>query len=77
MSNFEPHQIGKWLILAGLVIVVVGLLIMLLGRFGLFRLPGDVTIEGKNWRIYLPLTSSVVLSIILTLLLLLITYFRR
>jgi len=61
----------------GAVIVVVGLLVMLLGRIGLFRLPGDFEFGGRNWRIYFPLATSIVLSILLTLLFWLIHYLRR
>jgi len=75
--DFGPQQFGKWLIVAGAIIIVVGLLVMLLGRIGLFRLPGDLSFGGRNWRIYLPIASSIVLSILLTLILWLIHYFRR
>ncbi len=70
-------QFGKWLIAAGAVIIVLGVLVILLGKVGLFRLPGDFSFGGRNWRIYFPLASSIILSILLTLLLWLIYYFRR
>jgi predicted Co/Zn/Cd cation transporter (cation efflux family) len=72
-----PQQIGKWLILAGLVIVLTGVLITVLGRVGLFKLPGDLQFGGKNWRFYLPIASCVIISIVLTFILWLIHYFRR
>ncbi len=75
--EFGPQQFGKWLVVLGAVIVVVGLLVMLLGRIGLFRLPGDFEFGGRNWRIYFPLASSIILSILLTLLFWLIHYWRR
>jgi uncharacterized membrane protein len=75
--DFGPQQFGKWLVVLGAVIVVVGLLVMLLGRIGLFRLPGDFEFGGRNWRIYFPLATSIVLSILLTLLFWLIHYLRR
>jgi hypothetical protein len=68
----EPQQLGKWL-----VFVAVGFLTMLLGKVGLFRLPGDIEFGGRNWRIYLPLATSLLLSLLLTLLLWLINHFRR
>jgi hypothetical protein len=74
---FGPQQFGKWLIIVGAVIVALGLLVMLLGRIGLFRLPGDFQFGGRNWRVYFPLATSIILSILLTLLLWLIHYFRR
>jgi hypothetical protein len=75
--DFGPQQFGKWLIAAGIFIVVVGVLMMLLGRIGLFKLPGDLEFGSKNWRIYIPIASSILLSIILTLILWVISHFRR
>jgi hypothetical protein len=75
--DFGPQQFGKWLIAAGIIIAVVGVLVMLLGRVGLFKLPGDLELGSKNWRIYIPIASSILLSIILTLILWLINRFRR
>jgi hypothetical protein len=37
-----PQQIGKWLVIAGVIIVLLGVLMMALGRVGLFKLPGDL-----------------------------------
>lgn len=75
--DLGPQQIGKWLIVAGISVIVLGLLLIGLGRIGLFRLPGDLEFGSKNWRIYIPIASSIVLSIILTLILWLIHIFRR
>ena len=77
LMEYSPQQIGKWLIAAGIFIAVLGVLVMLLGRVGLFKLPGDLEFGSKNWRIYFPIASCVLLSIILTLILWLINHFRR
>jgi hypothetical protein len=44
---------------------------------GLFKLPGDFQLGGRNWRIYIPVASCIILSIILTIILWLISYFRK
>ena len=75
--EFGPQQIGKWLILFGAVIVLVGVVFIVLGRVGLFRLPGDIEFGSKNWRIYLPIGTCVLVSVILMLVLWVIHYFRR
>jgi len=75
--EFGPQQFGKWLILTGITITFVGLLVILLGRTGLFRLPGDLNFGGRNWRIYLPIASCIIISVVLTLIFWLINYFRR
>lgn len=75
--EFGTQQIGKILILTGLVIALAGALLLILGRIGLFRLPGDFVFSGRNWRIYLPVASSIIISILLTLVLWLINIFRK
>ena len=74
---FGSQQFGKWLVAFGAVLVVIGVLVILLGRVGLFRLPGDLSFGGRNWRVYFPLASSIILSILLTLIFWLIHYFTR
>jgi hypothetical protein len=75
--DYGPQQFGKWLIVAGIVIAMLGVLVIVLGRIGLFKLPGDLEFGSKNWRIYFPIASCIILSIILTLIMWLINYFRR
>lgn len=77
IMDFGPQQLGKWLVAAGALIIGMGLLVMLLGRVGLFRLPGDISFGGRNWRVYFPLASSILLSLLLTLIFWLIQHFRR
>ena len=72
-----PQQLGKWLVLAGVVMALIGSIIMLLSRIGVFRLPGDLQFGSRNWRLYLPIASCILLSIILTLIVWLIGHFRR
>jgi len=75
--DLGPQQIGRGLIWLGILISLLGGLMLLLGRVGLFRLPGDLEFGSKNWRIYLPIASCILISIVLTLILWLISYFRR
>ncbi len=75
--GLEPQQLGKWLIGIGAIIIVVGLLLVGLGKIGLFRMPGDFTFGGRNWRVYVPLGTSILISILLTAILWLIQHFRR
>jgi hypothetical protein len=66
-------ELGRMLIVLGVVIVVVGILLTLFGRVpGLGQLPGDIHVQRENWSFYLPLGTSLVLSVILTLVLWLI-----
>jgi len=75
--DFGPQQLGKWMVAAGVAIVLLGVLMIVLGKIVLFKLPGDLQFGGKNWRIYFPIVSCIILSIVLTLILWLINYFRR
>ena len=58
---------GRWLIIFGVVLIVVGLLWPVLQRMGLGRLPGDIAWQGKNGSFYFPIVSCIVLSLVLTL----------
>jgi hypothetical protein len=65
--------VGKALLAAGILLTLLGAWVLFSGRFPslpswLGRLPGDVFIERKNIRIYLPITTSLLISLILTLL---------
>jgi hypothetical protein len=68
---------GKILIITGAVLLLAGLLLTwapgLLGWFG--RLPGDIRIERPSGSVFIPVTSSILISLVLTLLLNL--FFRR
>ena len=68
----QRWNMGKTLVVLGLVVAGLGFAMML--GVPLFRLPGDFYVKRDNFTFYFPLTTSIVLSIILTLLLAL---FRR
>lgn len=62
-------EIGKLLVVFGLLIAAVGVLLMLAGRLPwLGRLPGDIYVQRGNWTFYFPLATSIIVSIVLTLL---------
>ncbi|HET9947681.1 MAG TPA: DUF2905 domain-containing protein [Longimicrobiales bacterium] len=67
--NADGPQLGPLLVTLGVILVVVGLLAWggWLGWFG--RLPGDLRFEGERSRLYVPITSMVLVSVLLTLLL--------
>lgn len=58
---------ARILILIGIVLIVLGLVWMLAERLGLGRLPGDIVIERENMRIYIPLMTMLIVSIVLSL----------
>ncbi len=59
---------GRTLIIIGLAIVAIGLLWPWLTRLGLGRLPGDIAIQGERGSLYIPITTSILASIALSLL---------
>jgi hypothetical protein len=62
-------SIGKALIITGLIIVVIGVLLIMTPRIPwLGKLPGDILIKKDNFQFYLPITTCIIISIILTLL---------
>jgi hypothetical protein len=63
------NDIGKILVLVGLVLVVLGGLLWLGGKLPWFgRLPGDIRIDREHFKLYFPLTTCLLISILLTLL---------
>jgi hypothetical protein len=73
------ENIGKNIILGGVVLIVVGGLVFLAGKSGLplGRLPGDIRITGKNGSFYFPITTCILLSVLLTAILTLARYLWR
>ena len=58
---------ARWLVILGLALVVVGLLWPWLSRLGLGRLPGDIVVERENFSYYLPITTSILVSAVISL----------
>ncbi|MDK1029844.1 MAG: DUF2905 domain-containing protein [Anaerolineae bacterium] len=63
------ENIGRYLMIGGIFLFLVGGLVFLGTKFGLpfGRLPGDIRIEREGFSFYFPLASSIVISIILTI----------
>ena len=70
---------GRKLVMLGVALVVIGGIVMLLGRTGvpLGRLPGDILYRGKNSAFYFPLASSILISVVLSIVLFLIGRLKR
>jgi hypothetical protein len=72
-------DLGKMLVLTGVVVIVAGITLMLVGRANipLGRLPGDIVYRGKNTTFYFPLATSILISVVLSVVLYLIGRFRH
>jgi len=69
---------GKTLIIIGILIVLIGVLLMLSPRIPfLGKLPGDIHIKKENYEIYIPLATSLLLSVVLSLIFWLINVFTK
>jgi hypothetical protein len=70
---------ARYLVIGGVVLILIGGGVYLAAKFGipLGRLPGDIRIEGENGGFYFPITSSILVSVILTIVLNLIARFLR
>jgi len=60
---------AKWLVTVGIVLVALGLAWPLLAKLGLGSLPGDIRYERKGYTFYLPVTTSILVSLVITLIL--------
>jgi hypothetical protein len=73
-------QLGKFLVILGVLLVVAGLLLMGGARFpviGLGRLPGDIAYRGKNVHFYFPIVTCLVLSVVVTAVLWVISFWTK
>ena len=68
------QEFGKIMMGAGLFLLVAGALFYLGGALGLGRLPGDFVFKDRNFTVYFPLATSILLSLILSLA---VYFFRR
>jgi hypothetical protein len=70
------NEIGRVLLIFGLVLAVVGLVLIFADRIPLLgRLPGDILVKRKNFTVYIPLATMILLSVVITVILNLV--FRR
>ena len=72
-------EMGRMLIVLGVALVVIGGIVMLLGRVGvpLGWLPGDIVYRGKNATFYFPLASCILISVVLSIVLFLMGRMKR
>lgn len=70
---------ARWFIMAGLVLILIGVLIYLapwlFNWFG--KLPGDIRIEKENSKVFIPITSMILISVVLTILINVIRFFGK
>ena len=59
--------VSRVLVIVGVILIIIGLAWPLLQKLGLGRLPGDISIERDGLRFYFPITTSIIVSLILTL----------
>lgn len=68
---------ARWFVISGIILVVIGVLLYLapwlFSWFG--KLPGDVRIEKENGKVFFPITSMIVISILLTIVVNIVRYF--
>ena len=57
----------KWVLVLVVGVIVITLLTPWLARYGLGRLPGDITVRWRGRLVYLPITTTLLLSLLLTL----------
>lgn len=70
---------ARWIIIAGIILVAAGILLYYFpGVFNWFgRLPGDIRIEKENSKVFFPITSMIIISIILTIIVNVIRYIGK
>jgi DUF2905 family protein len=73
------RELGKWMILGGLIVAAIGGLLFIGGRLPLRlgRLPGDIAVEGRRGSFYFPVVTCILLSVVFTLVMWLVSFFRK
>jgi Protein of unknown function (DUF2905) len=73
------RELGKFLLVVGVVLAAAGALLMSGSKlpFRLGRLPGDIVVQGRNGGFYFPIVTCIILSVVLTLLMWIVNFFRR
>lgn len=65
---------GRTLIVIGALLIVLGLIWPWITKLGLFRLPGDIVIERNHFRFYFPITTMIIISVVISII---AWFFRR
>jgi Protein of unknown function (DUF2905) len=73
------RELGKFLLVAGIVMAATGALLMSGSKlpFRLGRLPGDIVVQGRSGGFYFPIVTCIIVSVVLTLLMWIVNFFRR
>ena len=70
-------EIGRILIIFGLFLAALGLLFTFAPGLRLGRLPGDIHLQRENWSVYIPITTCILLSMVLSMALWIVSLLRR
>lgn len=62
------RDMGNTFITLGIIVLVIGIVINVMGKFQIPLLPGDIFIQKENFTFYFPIVTSILVSIVLTLL---------
>jgi uncharacterized membrane protein len=76
-TNLQGIAMSRWLIIMGIVLVVLGLAWPLIAKLGLGNLPGDIRVEREGFSFYFPITSGIIVSIVLSLIVMLVDWIFR
>jgi hypothetical protein len=80
MSGAIHFQLGRFLVVFGVILVTLGLLLMAGMKFpslGLGRLPGDIAFKGKHFQFYFPIVTCAIASVVLTAILWIISFLAK
>lgn len=70
-------SVTKIFIILGIVLILLGLFMPFFQKLGLGRLPGDIFFKSKNFSFYFPITTSIIISILLSVVLTILFWFFR
>jgi hypothetical protein len=73
------QQLGKMLIVIGIIIIVAGIVLLFVKKmpFGLGKLPGDIYIKKDNFTFYFPITTAIIISVVLSIIFYIVSKFIK
>ena len=77
MNEPEPIDIAKLLIISGILLATAGVVVLLINKFGITKIPGDMKFGDENFKVYFPLGTCIIISIVLSLIMWLIRMFGK
>lgn len=77
MNDPQPFDFAKLLIVSGALLLLAGLVVLAINKLGINKMPGDLKFGDDNFRVYIPLGTCILISVVLTVIMWLFKIFGK